>query len=159
MTPSMVLTRSIEPMVRLEASTSCIVDMDASNAVSRIATLVLEASLFLATKLMALGVDLALVFREAATMCERGSVIASSAKVHEGVAVEHPLVGDVALSSDTTWHAVAARMDALPARLAIERACVKPGVCMVDNRTGVFRLIGPIGQVYTPDWVLLDSGA
>ena len=155
----MVPTRSAKPMVRPEASTSRVVDRDASSAVSRIATSMLGASLFLATEVVALGVDLAPMFWKAAALCERGSVIASSAEVHEGVAVERPLVEDVALSSGTTWHAAAARMDALPARPAIERASVTPGVCMVDNRTGVFCLVGPTGQVYTPDRVLLDSGA
>jgi len=30
---------------------------------------------------------------------------------------------------------------------------------MLDNRSGIFRLVSPTGQVYRPDRVLLDSGA
>jgi hypothetical protein len=44
---------------------------------------------------MALRVDLTLVFRLITTMCERGSVIATSAKVCEGVDVGQPMAGDV----------------------------------------------------------------
>jgi hypothetical protein len=43
---------------------------------------------FLASDLMASRVDLALVFGLATTLCERGSVVATSAKVCEGVDVE-----------------------------------------------------------------------
>ncbi len=50
-------------------------------------------------------------------------------------------------------------MDALPARLAIYRERLTPGVCMLDNRIGIFWLVSPTGQVYRPDWVLLDFGA
>ncbi len=34
-----------------------------------------------------------------------------------------------------------------------------PGVYMLDNWSGIFRLVSPTGQVYRLDWVLLDSGA
>jgi len=30
---------------------------------------------------------------------------------------------------------------------------------MLDNRSGIFRLVSPTGQVYKQDRVLLDSGA
>ncbi len=30
---------------------------------------------------------------------------------------------------------------------------------MLDNRSGIFRLVSPMGEVYKPDWVLLDFGA
>jgi hypothetical protein len=50
-------------------------------------------------------------------------------------------------------------MDALPTRPTIDRERLTPGVCMLDNRSGIFRLASPTGQVYRPDWVLLDSGA
>jgi hypothetical protein len=52
-----------------------------------------------------------------------------------------------------------AKMDALPTRPAIDRERLTPSVCMLDNRNGIFRLVSPTGQVYSPDWVLLDSGA
>ncbi len=50
-------------------------------------------------------------------------------------------------------------MDALPIRPAIDRERLTRGVCMLDNRSGIFRLVNPMGQVYRPDRVLLDSSA
>ncbi|CAK9260459.1 unnamed protein product [Sphagnum jensenii] len=50
-------------------------------------------------------------------------------------------------------------MDALPAQPAIDRERLTLGVCMLDNRSGIFQLVSPTGQVYKPDRVLLDSGA
>ncbi len=50
-------------------------------------------------------------------------------------------------------------MDSLPARLAINRVRLTHGVCMLDNRSGIFRLVNPTGHVYKPYRVLLDSGA
>ncbi len=50
-------------------------------------------------------------------------------------------------------------MDVLPARPAIDHERLTPGVCMLDNRSGIFRLVNPTGQVYKPNRVLLDSGA
>jgi hypothetical protein len=50
-------------------------------------------------------------------------------------------------------------MDALSARATIDHERLTPGVCMLDNRSGIFRLVNPTGQVYKPDWILLDFGA
>jgi hypothetical protein len=50
-------------------------------------------------------------------------------------------------------------MDTLPTRPTIDREKLTLGVCMLDNRSGIFRLVSPTGQVYRLDWVLLDSGA
>jgi len=47
--------------------------------------------------LMALGVDLAPVFRLTATLCERGSVAATSAEICEGVDVGQPMARDVVM--------------------------------------------------------------
>jgi hypothetical protein len=44
-----------------------------------------------------------------------------------------------------------AKMDALLAQLAIDRDKLAPSVCMLDNRSGIFRLVSPMGQVYRPD--------
>jgi hypothetical protein len=85
--------------------------------------------------------------------------------VCEGVDVGQLVVGDVVVEQpvvsgvDSPWQAAAAKMDALPARPAIDRERLTPGVCMLDNRSGIFRLVSPTGQVYKPDRVLLDSGA
>jgi len=72
-----------------------------------------------------------------------------------------PTMGPTASTSsvDSPWQAVAVKMDALPARLAIDRERFTPGVCMLDNQNGIFRLVSPTGQVYRPNRVLLDSGA
>jgi hypothetical protein len=128
-------------------------------------TLVLGSPTFSANDLMASGVDLTRVFRLVATLCERGSVVATSAKVCEGVDVGQLVVGDVVVEQpvvsgvDSPWQAAAAKMDALPARPAIDRERLTPGVCMLDNQSGIFRLVSPTGQVYKPDRVLLDYGA
>jgi hypothetical protein len=50
-------------------------------------------------------------------------------------------------------------MDALPARPAIDRERLTLSVCMLDNWSGIFQLVSPTGQVYKPNWVLLDSSA
>jgi hypothetical protein len=85
--------------------------------------------------------------------------------VCEGVDVGQLVVGDVVVEQpvvsgvDSPWQATAAKMDALPARPAIDRERLTPGVCMLDNRSGIFWLVSPTGHVYKPDRVLLDSGA
>jgi hypothetical protein len=114
---------------------------------------------------MALGVDLTRVFGLATTLCERGSVLATSVEVCEGVDVGQLVVGDVVVEQpvvsgvDSPWQAAAAKMDVLPARPAIDRERLTPSVCMLYDRSGIFRLVSPTGQVYKPDRVLLDSGA
>ncbi|CAM6129542.1 unnamed protein product [Calypogeia fissa] len=57
------------------------------------------------------------------------------------------------------WQAPTVRLEDLLARPAIDRARVAPHVVMVDNRSGIFQLVSPVGQVYRPNRVLLDSGA
>jgi hypothetical protein len=100
---------------------------------------------------MTLGIDLTRVFRLAATLCERGSVVATSAEVCEGVDVGQLVVGDVVveqpvvLGVDSPWQVVAAKMDALLAQPAINHESLTLGVCMLDNRSGIFRLVSPTG--------------
>jgi hypothetical protein len=53
----------------------------------------------------------------------------------------------------------AARVKTMPARPAIERSSIIPGVVVVDNSQGIFQLIGPKGKIFVPRRVLLDSGA
>jgi len=127
-------------------------------------TLVLGSPTFSINDLMASGVDLTRVFRLAATLCERGSVVATSVEVCEGVDVGQLMAGDVVEEPmvsgvDSPWQAATVKMDALPARPAIDPEKLTPGVCMLDNQSGIFRLVSPTGQVYRPDRVLLDSGA
>jgi hypothetical protein len=53
----------------------------------------------------------------------------------------------------------AARVKTMPARPAIDRSSISPGVVMVDNSQGIFQLVGPKGKVFVPRRVLLDSEA
>ncbi len=92
----MVPTPSIESTMGPTTSTSHVVDMDVSSSVvSRMVTLMLGSPSFSASDLMASGIDLAQVFRLATTLCERGSVAATSAEVCEGVDVGQLVAGDV----------------------------------------------------------------
>jgi hypothetical protein len=162
----MVPTPPIELTVGPVALTSRVVDTDVSlSAMSQMATLVLGSPSFLASDLMALGVDLAPVFRLVSTFCECGSVVAMNAKMCEGVDAGQPVVGDVDVEQpmisgvDSPWQVVAPKMDALPVQPAIDRERLTPRVCMLDNRRGIFQLVSLTSQVYRPDQVLLDSGA
>jgi hypothetical protein len=153
-------------IVGLAASTSRVVDTDvSSNAMSRMVTSVLGSPTFSANDLMASGIDLARVFRLVATLCERGSVVATSVEVCEGVNVGKLVAGDVVVdqpvisSVDIPWQAAEIKMDALLARLAMDCERLTLGVCMLDNRSGIFWLVNPTGQMYRPNRVLLDSGA
>jgi hypothetical protein len=125
----------------------------------------LGSSSFSANVLMTLGVDLAPIFWLIVTLCEHGSVTAMSAEVCEGVDVGQPVAGDVIVEQpmisgvDSPWQAAAAKMDTLLARPAIDHERFTPGVCMLDNRSGIFRLVNPVGHVYRLDRVLLDSDA
>jgi hypothetical protein len=84
------------------------------------ATLVSGSPSFSASDLMVLGVDLVLVFRLVATLCEFGSVATTSAEVCEGVDVGQHVAGDVVVEQlvisgvDSPWQAATAKMDALP---------------------------------------------
>jgi len=139
-TPSMVPTPPIEPTMEPTTSTSRVVDTDISlSVVSRMVTSMLGSPTFSANDLMASGVDLTRVFRLAATLCECGSVVATSAEVCEGVDVGQLVVGDVVVEQpvvsgvDSPWQAAAAKMDALPARPAIDRERLTPGICMLED--------------------------
>ncbi len=46
---------------------------------------------------------------------------------------------------DSPWQVTTAKMDALLARPAIDRERLTPGVCMLDNQSGIFRLVSPTG--------------
>jgi hypothetical protein len=92
----MVPTSPIKPTMGPTASTSRVVNTDVSSSVvSRMVTSMLGSPTFSANDLMASGVDLTRVFRLAATLCERGSVVATSVEVCEGVDVGQLVAGDV----------------------------------------------------------------
>jgi hypothetical protein len=141
-------------------------DMDvSSSAMSWMATSMLGSPSFSANVLMASRIHLALIFRLVATLCEHGSVVATSVEVCEGVDVGQPMARDVTMEQptlsgvDSAWQATMAKMDTLLTRPTIDHEKLTPGVCMLDNRSGIFWLVSPTGQVYRPDRVLLDSGA
>jgi hypothetical protein len=84
--------------------------------------------------------------------------------VCEGVDVGQPMAGDVVeqpviLGVDSPWQAAVAKMDTLPTWPTIDCERLTPSVCMLDNRSGIFWLVSPTGQVYKLDWGLLDSSA
>jgi hypothetical protein len=84
----MVPTPPIEPTVGPATLTSRVVDTDrSSSVVSRMVTSMLGSLAFSASDLMVSRIDLARVFRLAATLCERGNVAVTSAEVCEGVDV------------------------------------------------------------------------
>ncbi len=59
------------------------------------------------------------------------------------------------LGVDSPWQVTTVKMDALLARPAINRERLTPGVCMLDNRSGIFRLVSPTSQVYRPNRVFV----
>jgi hypothetical protein len=126
---------------------------------------VLGSPSFSPSDLMASRVDLAPIFRLTSMLCERGNVAVTSVEVCEGVDAGQPVAGDVAMeqpvisSVDSPWQVAAAKMATLPVWPTIDRERLTPCVCMLDNRSSIFRLVSPTGQVYRPDWVLLDFSA
>jgi hypothetical protein len=89
----------------------------------------------------------------AATMCESGnSTIANVLEMEFEAEQGH---------EDTVegLFLTAIRVKTMPARPAIERSSITPGVIMVDNSQGIFQLIGPKEKVFVPRRVLLDSRA
>jgi hypothetical protein len=161
----MVPTPPIEPTVGLATLTSHATDIDVSSSVVlQMVTSMLGSQSFSASDLMVLGVDLARVFQLVATLCERGSVAATNAEVCEGVDVGQPVARDVVveqpvISCVDSRQVAATKMDALLVRLAIDYERFTLSVCMLDNRSGIFRLVSPTGQVYKPNRILLDSSA
>ncbi|BBN03753.1 hypothetical protein Mp_2g26090 [Marchantia polymorpha subsp. ruderalis] len=144
--------------VRTEVLTSSVKDADVqSSVVMWMATTILRSPLFSTTELMDSDIDLARVFRVVATSCERGRVTATSAEIRKDTVEE--LFSTSTLFEETTWQAATARMKSLPARPAIDRESIVPGVCMVDNMSGLFCLVSSTRKVCVPVRVLLDSGA
>lgn len=77
----------------------------------------MQSPLFSATKLIDSGIDLAQILWILATSCERKRVTATTAEIHE-YTVEDPSSTST-LFEETTWQAVAARMESLLAPPAI----------------------------------------
>jgi hypothetical protein len=130
--------------------------VEAPGVVSAAVARVYQAPLLSAAMVSQMDFSPAVVFKMVATMCERGSSTATNAmktKVHLKPVVD---------SEEYTVQellAAAARVKTMPARPAIERSSISPGVVVVDNSQGIFQLVGPKGKVFVPRRVLLDSGA
>jgi hypothetical protein len=89
-------------------------------------------------------------------MCESGHfTVATTLKT----AVDAEQVVESQADTVQGLFSAAARVKTMPARPAIERSSIMPGVVVVDNSQGIFQLIGPKGKVFVPRRVLLDSGA
>ena len=93
------------------------------------ATGVADAPLFSARRLTTLGVDA----REVTTTSPECGDDEQSPPAPIQTAMSGP------------WQAAAAKLVELSARPAIERTMVTPGVVLLDNKDGIFSLVGPSG--------------
>jgi hypothetical protein len=121
--------------------------VEALGVVSEVAARVCQAPLFSAALVSRADFSPVVVFKMVATMCERGSSMATNAMKTE---VHLKPVGDS--EEDTVQELLAAttRVKTMPARPTIERSSISPGVVVVDNSQGIFQLIGPKGKVLVP---------
>jgi hypothetical protein len=118
--------------------------------------LIYQASLFSAAMVSHSDFNPAAVFKRAATMCESGhSTVATTLKT----TVDAEQVEESQEDTVQGLFSAVARVKTMPARPAIERSSITPGVVVVDNSQGIFQLVGPKGKVFVPRRVLLDSGA
>jgi hypothetical protein len=98
----------------------------------------------------------ATIFKKAAMMYESGhytvaTILKTAVDVEQVVESQEDTVQGL-------FTAVAC-VKTMPARPAIERSSITPGVIVVDNSQSIFQLVGPKGKVFVPQRVLLDSGA
>ena len=100
-----------------------------------------------------------MVFRHVATLCAASQVNRGRAETQSETGEALSLGSIMISSSKRPWQAVAAQMDDLPARSIGDREQIMVGVCVLDNNNDIFQIIGPTGQVYRPERILLDSGA
>jgi hypothetical protein len=128
----------------------------ASGVVQEAASLIYQASLFSAAMVSHSDFCPATVFKRVATMCESGhSTVAPTLKT----AVDAEQVVESQEDTMQGLFLAAARVKTMPARPAIERSSIMPGVVVADNSQGIFQLVGPKGKVFVPRRVLLDSEA
>jgi hypothetical protein len=119
--------------------------VEAPGVVSEVAARVYQAPLFSVAIVSRVDFSPTVVFKMVATMCERGSSMATNAMKTE-VHLE-PVVDS---EEDTVQELLVAvaRIKTMPARPAIERSFISPGVVVVDNSQGIFQLVGPKGKVF-----------
>jgi hypothetical protein len=155
-----VPTTSMVYPSRVEASSNRLAQRGAkptkaSRVVQEAASLIYQASLFSAAMVSHANFSPTAIFKRAATVCESG---------HYTVATTLKTTVDaeqlIESQEDTVQglFSAAARVKTMPARPAIERSFITPGVVVVDNSQDIFQLVGPKGKVFVPRRVLLDSG-
>jgi hypothetical protein len=128
----------------------------ASGVVQEAALLIYQASLFSAAMVSHSNFSPAAVFKRAATMCESGYyTVATTLKT----AIDAEQVVESQEDTVQGLFSAAARVKTMPARPAIKRSSIIPGIIVVDNSQGIFQLVGPKGKVFVPRRALLDSGA
>jgi hypothetical protein len=128
----------------------------ASRVEQEAASLIYQASLFSAAMVSQSDFNPAAVFKRAATMCKSGhSTVATTLKT----AVDVEQVVESQKDTVQGLFSAATRVKTMPARPAIERSSITPGVVVVDNSQGIFQLVGPKGKIFVPRRVLLDLGA
>jgi hypothetical protein len=128
----------------------------ASGVVQEATSLIYQASLFSAAMVSHSDFSLAAVFKRAATMCESGYyTVTTTLKT----AVDAKQVVESQEDTVQGLFSTMARVKTMPARPAIERSSITPGVVVVDNSQGIFQLVGPKRKIFVPRRVLLDSGA
>jgi hypothetical protein len=148
--PSRVEASSNKPSQRGAKSTK------ASEVVQEAASLIYQASLFSAAMVSHSDFSPAAVFKRAATMCESGHyTVATTMKT----AVDAEQMVESQEDTVQGLFLAAVRVKIMPARPAIERSSIIPGVVVVDNSQGIFQFIGPKGKVFVHRRVLLDSEA
>jgi hypothetical protein len=135
--PSRVEASSNRPAQRGAKSTK------ASRVVQEVASLIYQASLFSAAMASHADFSPAAVFKRAATMCELDHcTVATTLKT--------PVDAEQVVESqeDTVQglFSTAARVKTMPARPAIKKSSITPGVVVVDNSQGIFQLIGLLGK-------------
>jgi hypothetical protein len=130
-----VPTSSMVPPIRVRVPSAKFAQggaesVEAPGVVTEAAARVYQAPLFSAGMVSQADFSPVVVFKMVATMCERGSSTATNAMKTE-VHLE-PVVDN---EEDTVQEllAAAARVKTMPARPAIERSSISPGVVVVDN--------------------------
>jgi hypothetical protein len=157
----MVPTTSMVYPSRVEASSNRPVQRGAkptkaSGVVQEATSLIYQALLFSAAMASHADFSPATVFKIAATMCESGHYIVA---ITLKTTVDAEQVVESQEDTVQGLFSAAARVKTMPARPAIERSSITPGVVVVDNSQGIFQLVGPKGKIFVPRRVLLDSGA
>jgi hypothetical protein len=130
-----VPTSSVVPPIKVRVPSAKIAQggaeqVEAPGVVSEAATWVCQAPLFPVAMVSQADFSSAAVFKIVATMCERGSSTATNAMKTE-VHLE-PVVDNEEDIVQGLLSAVA-RVKTMPAKPAIERSSISPGVVVVDN--------------------------